>query len=191
MKVIFLLVAICLGALPASATSVAYSQASSYSNYPYSYNTYSFRSGYGSLPGATAYRLGYGSQPGASVFRPGYVSQPGAPVFRPGYVSQPGAPGYSSQSGAPGYGSQPAGPVCGVLNGYYRTFPSLQAFLDAVRNGLGYKFHCNGPCPSFRPPVAGCPRIYDPVCATNLVVSKTFNNYCLLAQESAQTGVSK
>ncbi|XP_061401497.1 threonine-rich protein-like [Musca vetustissima] len=106
---------------------------------------------------------------------------PPYPYFHNNYSYRPGFPAHHHH--------HHGGPVCGVLNGYFRTFSSLQEFLDTVKNGYGYKFHCNGPCPSVKPE-GGCPRIYDPVCATNLLTTKTFSNPCVLAQESSSTGIT-
>uniref|UniRef100_A0A1I8NJ55 Kazal-like domain-containing protein n=1 Tax=Musca domestica TaxID=7370 RepID=A0A1I8NJ55_MUSDO len=78
-------------------------------------------------------------------------------------------------------------PVCGVLNGFYKTFSSLQEFLDTVKNGYSFTFHCNGPCPPTHNP---CSTVYDPVCATNLVTTKTFSSPCALAEEIQRTGIT-
>ncbi|XP_019892385.2 mucin-2-like [Musca domestica] len=85
-------------------------------------------------------------------------------------------------------GFHPSGPVCGVLNGYYKTFYNLQQFLDYNKNGYAFTFYCTGPCP---PAVHNaCPTTFDPVCATNLVETKTFSSPCAVQEETYRTGIT-
>ncbi|XP_061401496.1 salivary glue protein Sgs-3-like [Musca vetustissima] len=83
--------------------------------------------------------------------------------------------------------SHHSGPVCGVLNGYYKTFHSLQEFLDYNKNGYSFTFYCNGPCPPSHYP---CSQVYEPVCATDLRTAKTFSSPCALAEESYKSGIT-
>ncbi|XP_061401498.1 salivary glue protein Sgs-3-like [Musca vetustissima] len=96
---------------------------------------------------------------------------------------------YSHHS--PAYGSHGSshhrGPVCGVLNGFYKTFYNLQEFLDYNKNGYSFTFYCTGPCPTI-PSV--CSTAYEPICATNLFETKTFSSPCAMAEESYRTGTS-
>ncbi|XP_075164986.1 uncharacterized protein LOC142237514 [Haematobia irritans] len=116
----------------------------------------------------------------------GFVPPP-PPPLPPQPMPWSGYPWAYAPSYAAPYRQQPAAPIyeplCGVLNGAYKTFFNFQEFAETTRNNHNFQFVCYGPCPDVQDSCTSD----EPLCATDGVTTKTFKNACALVKEKIAT----
>ncbi|XP_075164988.1 uncharacterized protein LOC142237515 [Haematobia irritans] len=74
-------------------------------------------------------------------------------------------------------------PLCGVLNGAFKTFYNFQEFAEATKYNYNIKFFCNGPCPDVQKKCTAD----EPICASDGTTTRTFENTCAMAKEKLLT----
>ncbi|XP_075164989.1 uncharacterized protein LOC142237516 [Haematobia irritans] len=74
-------------------------------------------------------------------------------------------------------------PLCGVLNGAFKTFYNFQEFAEVTKYNSNIKFFCNGPCPDVQKKCTAD----EPICASDGTTTRTFENTCAMAKEKLLT----